>query len=182
MFGLFGKRSDDMPARVYAEIVAQARQPALYLRHGVPDTIEGRYDMMVLHAFLVVRRLARDGQPGRDLAQQVCDRFFLEMDRALREMGVGDLTVPKRMKSIAELYAGCSSAYAAALDRRDEAGLAGALARNVYEDPTGMDARAAPLAAYVVRADDTLANAPAEQILAGPIPFPSPDAADQEAA
>ena len=173
MFGLFRKNRDAVVDRIYDQILVQARQPSLFLDHAVPDTVEGRYDMMVLHAFLAVHRLGRAGDAGRDLSQAACNKFFAEMDLALREMGVGDLAVPKRMKTIAELYSGCSAAYAAALGCADDAALVAALARNVYDDPTGTDARAGPLAAYVRTAANSLAQAPDEMVLAGSLPFPS---------
>jgi cytochrome b pre-mRNA-processing protein 3 len=177
MFDLFRKRHEVTSARLYAQILGQARQPALFLAHEVPDTIEGRYDMMVLHVFLVVHRLSKGAQAARTAAQALCDRFFLEMDRALREMGVGDLTVPKRMKSIAELYAGCAAAYASALDSADPHALVAALSRNVYDDASGSDPRAVPLAQYVRRTADALASTETARLLneGATFPDPSPD-------
>jgi len=172
MLGLFRGKGDANVARIYSEILAQARQPALFLDHGVPDTVEGRYDMMVLHVFLVVYRLAADPQAGRQTSQAVCDHFFAEMDRAFREMGVGDLAVPKRMKSIAELYAGCASAYALGLGSEDPGDLVTALSRNVYDDPSGLDTRAAPLADYVRRAAALLSETPIGALIEKAVPFP----------
>jgi cytochrome b pre-mRNA-processing protein 3 len=182
MFDLFRKRHEATSARLYAEILAQARKPAFFVDHGVADTIEGRYDMMVLHVFLVVHRLSKDAGQGREAAQALCDRFFLEMDRALREMGVGDLTVPKRMKSIAEVYAGCAAAYAAALDTTDMHPLVVALSRNVYDEASGGDPRAVPLAHYVRRTADALASVETRRLLDEGVAFPDPSPGGRRAA
>jgi cytochrome b pre-mRNA-processing protein 3 len=182
MFDLFRKKHEAASARLYAQILAQARKPALFVDHGVPDTIEGRYDMMVLHVFLVVRRLSRDEEQGRKAAQALCDRFFLEMDRALREMGVGDLTLPKRMKSIAELYSGCAAAYASALDAGDRGELDRALSRNVYDQPGGTDPRAVGLGDYVRRAEDALASIESVRLLDEGVTFPDPSPDGRKAA
>lgn len=184
MFGLFQNRERDaLVGRIHGEILTQARHPALYTVHAVPDTVEGRYDMMVLHVVIVTNRLGREGADMQLLAQEICDRFFTEMDRALREMGVGDLGVPKKMKSIAQLYAGCARSYSDAFSKADDADLAAALARNVYEDkepvsenevPAGAGTRAAALAAYVRAAVAALAAVPAAGLVGQPIPFPDP--------
>ena len=175
MFGLFRNRAQDaLTARLYAGLNEAARRPALYLDHGVPDTVEGRYDMMVLHLFVLVQRLRAGSPRAQDVAQAVCDRFFTEMDRAMREMGVGDLAVPKKMTKIAELYAGCAKAYAAALEGQDGAALAAALLRNVYEGKAGMTAQAQTLAAYVRAAVAALAAAPEAGLIEGRLPFPEP--------
>ncbi len=110
-------------------IVAQARLPAFYERFGVPDTVNGRFDMVLLHLWLVLRRL-RTGTEGTALAQALFDHFCSDMDDNLREMGVGDLSVPKRMVKFAEAFYGRTAAYDAAL-KADGSELAQALARNV---------------------------------------------------
>jgi cytochrome b pre-mRNA-processing protein 3 len=183
MFGLFRNKVRESNAeRVYSEITAQARQPFLYIDLEVPDTVEGRFDMMVLHVFLVLRRLADAGAPLVADAQAVCDRFFTEMDRALREMGVGDLTVPKRMKSIGELYAGCSAAYAAGLAEHTDEVLIAALSRNVYDLPGEISPFAPGLAAYVRRVEASLQQAAPAAILTGHVPFPRQNPTDRSAA
>jgi cytochrome b pre-mRNA-processing protein 3 len=169
MLGLFRNKHDAAAAALYDAILAQARQPELFRDHGVPDTVEGRYDMMVLNAFLVIRRVSavRDGGPA--LAQAAVDRFFAEMDRALREMGVGDLAVPKRMKSIAGLFAGCSLAYAEALAEPGEGALVAALLRNVFEGDPSHRADAEALALSVRATDRALAAASDADVMAGRI-------------
>jgi cytochrome b pre-mRNA-processing protein 3 len=183
MLGIFRNRQRDaLVSRLYGEIAAQARHPALYLDYAVPDTLEGRYDMMVLHAFLALRRLGHGDDGHRRIAQELCDRFFTEMDRAFREMGVGDIGVPKRMRSIAEIYAGASGAYAAALaaDGEDAAGTGGALAaalsRNVYGQDSPSD-DALRLAHYVRSCERRLSSVPVETLVDQGLDYASPQAA-----
>jgi cytochrome b pre-mRNA-processing protein 3 len=118
--------------QIHGEIVAAARAPALYQEAGVADTIEGRFEMVVLHAALLVRRLLAFGPQGADMAQEVVDRVFRGFEDAFREMAIGDAGVARRIKTMAGDFAGRSRAYGAALDSGDEAALAAALARNVY--------------------------------------------------
>ncbi|MGB3866889.1 MAG: ubiquinol-cytochrome C chaperone family protein, partial [Xanthobacteraceae bacterium] len=130
---------------IYGMIVAQAREPAFYTGYGVPDTVDGRFDLVVLHLWMVLRRLGQ-GTDAQALAQGLFDHFCSDMDANLREMGVGDMTVPKRMQAFGEAFYGRSVAYDAALAEGGEA-LARALDKNVFNgrDP----AQARRLAAYV---------------------------------
>ena len=120
---------------LYEAIVAQARQPGLYRDLGVPDSLDGRFEAVVLHLVLVLRRLKRDFPEGVDLAETLQEAFFDDMDRSLREMGAGDLGVGKRVKRMAEGFMGRLGSYEAALDSLPvdgEAGLREALRRNVF--------------------------------------------------
>lgn len=172
IFGLFRRRVQEPPARaVYEAIMAGARQPALFLDHRVPDTIDGRYEMLVLHAFLYLHRLKKEDQAARARGQEVFDFMFLDMDRALRESGVGDLSVPKKIKKMAEVFYGRTGAYDAALDADDGDALAEALARNVYPD-TGEDAAllSRRLASYVMASARVLKDQGRDDLLArGPV-------------
>lgn len=153
--------------------MAAARRPALFLPpYGAPDTLEGRFDMLVLHAFLTIRRLAAMAAPGPQMAQDLSNHLFAALDRALREMGVGDLAVPKRIAKLAADYNGRRTAYEAAL-AQDEAALSAALARNVFGAADA--AVAAPLARYMRRAEAALAAAPLAAFETGPVPFPAPE-------
>lgn len=133
IFGLFKRRREN-PAvtRLYGAVVAQSREPAFYLDLGVEDTVPGRYDLLVLHTFLVFRRLSAGGDLHRQIAQELCDHVFLHLDQTLREMGVGDLSVAKRMKKLAQKFYGRVDAYDRALAADTEQELAQALDRNVY--------------------------------------------------
>jgi cytochrome b pre-mRNA-processing protein 3 len=119
---------------LYGAIVAQARHPAFYLGFEVPDTAEGRFDMIVLHLALLCRRLGRESGSGtapghvssQVLSQGVFDMFCRDMDHNLREMGVGDLTVPKKMQKLAEAFYGRLEVYERALAAAGDEELAAA--------------------------------------------------------
>ncbi len=120
---------------LFGLIVAQAREPRLFRDFGVPDSLDGRFEAIVLHLVLVLRRLKRDFPEGRELAQALQEVFFDDMDRSLREMGAGDLGVGKRVKRMAEGFMGRLAAYEAALDAVPARGsdeLAAVLRRNVF--------------------------------------------------
>jgi cytochrome b pre-mRNA-processing protein 3 len=131
-------------ALLYNTVVAVARDPFFYRELAVPDTIEGRYEMIVLHVALLLRRL-RDPQPvgrrrgRRGLAQAVVDYMAADLDRSMREIGVGDLSLARYMKNLGEGLYGRAAAYDAALDQGGAAMLATALLRNVYagQEPGG---------------------------------------------
>lgn len=133
---------------IYGMIVAQARQPDFYAALKVPDTVDGRFDMVLLHLWMVLRVL-RQGPDGEGPAQKLFDRFCTDMDDNLREMGVGDLTVPKRMQKFGEAFYGRSAAYDAAL-KTGGAELAASLNRNIFNEANA--AGAEQLAAYVAEA------------------------------
>src|SRR5579863_6683876 len=130
---------------IYGMIVTQARDPFFYRGLGVPDTVNGRFDLLVLHLWMVLRQL-RSIEGSAPLPQALFDRFCEDMDANLREMGVGDLTVPKRMQAFGEAFYGRTAAYDAALDGGDEA-LAAAVCKNVLNGE-GME-NARRLATYV---------------------------------
>src|SRR5436305_1724508 len=118
--------------RLHGHIVAAARRPALFLPpYGVPDTTQARFDLLVLLATLLLRRLEDLPGPAPEVAQELVDTMFEHLDAGLREVGVGDFGVPKRMKKLAEAFAGRTRAYRSALMQNGPA-LAEALARNIY--------------------------------------------------
>ena len=140
---------------IYGMIVTQAREPLFYRDLGVPDTVNGRFDLLLLHLWMVLRHLR--GLPGGVvLSQALFDHFCADMDANLREMAVGDLTVPKKMQKLGEAFYGRAAAYDMALSDNAEA-LAQAINRNVL-DGTQID-NARRLAAYVQAALDSLAYA-----------------------
>lgn len=174
MFGrLFAK--DPMKARarvLYDDVLNAARRPALYGPNGAPDTVDGRFDLIVLHAILLLRRLRDGGEPGKRLAQLVFDIMFDDMDAALREMGTGDLSVGKRIKAMGEAFYGRAKAYEAALAAGDEAALAEAIARNMF-DADGGEAGAAQTAAfarYALQSAQQLADQAPESLIAAEAP------------
>lgn len=139
----------------------QARQPEFYVRVGAPDTIEGRFEVLALHVFLMVRRLKRDAPASDRLSIALQETFFRQLDHALRELGVGDLSVGRKIRGLAEAFYGRASAYEKAIGEGKEA-LAGALARNVFESADGT--LAMPLADYVVKADRLMTEASADDL------------------
>lgn len=159
---------------LYLEIVRQARLPAFYARFGVPDTLDGRFDMIVLHVVLTLLRLKAEGGDGEALGQALFDMLFADMDRSLREMGVGDLSVGKRVKQMGKAVYGRLAAYDAALAAGD-AELEAAIARNLYGTVTPEPAHVAAMARYM-RAGQTILQAqPLAGLAAGRVAFPAPD-------
>lgn len=172
----FGRNRREAAAQaLYLRVVEQARRPAFYAACGVPDTVDGRFEMVALHVFLVLHRLKREHDRTADLAQALFDTMFLDMDRSLRELGAGDLGVAPRVKAMAKGLYGRIAAYEAGLAGPDEA-LSAALARNVFgtvrADPAGL----AALVGYLRREAAALEGQPATALLAGDVGFgPAPD-------
>lgn len=154
--------------RLYAMIMAAARRPALYLALGAPDTMDGRFEMLALHAAPPLRRLDALGKAGdaraADLARELADAIFRHLDATLREQGVGDLAVPKRMKKFAENFYGRLAAYEDAASRGDVAALRAALARNALA-PGAAPSDAAALADATLAMRAAFEVAPFEDFL-----------------
>ncbi len=154
-------------AALYTRCVEQARRPEFYSRLGVPDTIDGRFDLIVLHVFLAMRRLDADSK------QQLFDLMFADMDRNLREMGVGDMGIAKRIKPMIAAFYGRAQAYETALAAGDSE-LQQALARNLYgkaqPSPEALQAMASYMRSAVAKLDQ---QSPAE-IAAGQVEFGAP--------
>ena len=139
---------ESLAQRIYTLAVSQGRDPALYGTGGAPDTVEGRFDMIVLHVSLVLRRLKRQGGASA-LAQEIFDQLFVDMECALREMGAGDTSVGYKIKEMARAFYGRLRAYEKALDADSEELLQAALRRNIFPDAQ-VDARILDkLSAYV---------------------------------
>ncbi len=152
---------------LYGAIVAQARLPDVYRSFGIPDTLEARFEVLVLHLALVLDRMFADAA-GRDVGQGVFDLFCQDMDDHMREMGVGDLTVPKKMRRLADAFYGRQEAYRSALG--NEQALMEALSRNVYAQENAPGARA--LARYVGEAAALLSRQDVAGIVAGRVAWP----------
>ena len=173
---------------LYGAIVAQARSVTFYADYRVPDTVEGRFDLIVLHLVLLLNRLVGRAETGRglgqaslgqaSLGQELFDAFCRDLDANLREMGVGDLAVPKRMQAFAEAFYGRQAVYLAALDAADQRLFEKALARNIF--PAGNDAGAAQLARYARAVVTGLDAQDDGALLRGEVVFPSPEAFVQE--
>lgn len=154
---LFKSRPTQVAAEaLYAAMVAQARQPALYAELGAPDTAEGRFEIYTLHTYLILERLKGQGPQAADTAQVLFDTFLSGLDHGLRELGVGDLSVGKRMRKLGEAFYGRVHSYEAALAALPERGeLEAVLARTVYAHADA--AKAPQLAAYLLDQREALA-------------------------
>lgn len=193
VFGLWKRRKDMTPFTMYQSVMDQARQPAFYAVWGVPDTIEGRFDMLIAHAVLALRRLkavdAARAEEAADRSQSLTDVLFKDLDRALRETGVGDVSVPKKMNKLASAFFGRGKSYGEALDADDREALADALARNITTgpvvgqadepgDPDQPPLNPAALAAYLMQAEQSLASQSDEDALLGTFAWPMPKTED----
>ncbi|MBV8535133.1 MAG: ubiquinol-cytochrome C chaperone [Alphaproteobacteria bacterium] len=159
---------------LYRATVEQARQPVFYSVYGVPDTLDGRFELIALHIFFVLHRLKAEGAAARQLSQDVFDTLFGDMDRSLREMGVADLGVGRRIRAMAEALYGRMAAYEAGLAAEDSV-LAAALRRNLYGTVRDTEPPAAALPAvcgYVRAAVRALATQPLQRLAAGGVTFP----------
>jgi len=179
MFGLFGKNKfRETTQGIYTTIVEQSRQPGFYLNCGVPDTPEGRFDMIVVHTFLVIRLLKDETGEAADLAQAIFDLLFSDMDQNLREMGTGDMGVGKKIKAMAEAFYGRLKAYEDGLT--GEGSLEEALDRNLYRNTTPLPAHIEAFALYMRREARQLEERTVPKLLAGDITFgPVPPVSDE---
>jgi cytochrome b pre-mRNA-processing protein 3 len=168
------RRGEAIASSLYGAIVAQARRPALYAGLGVPDSVAGRFEMVVLHMILVTRRLASATEPAHEAGQGVFDLFCRDMDHSLREMGVGDLSVPKKMRKVGEAYFGRAAAYEPGLAAGDADMLAEPIGRTVFAEEAEPGA-VGPLALYAVAAVETLKAQDEEAIIAVGPQFPDPE-------
>jgi cytochrome b pre-mRNA-processing protein 3 len=164
--------SDRSIGDLYGAIVAQARLPSFYLTYGVPVTMEGRFDLIVLHLVLLIERLGTDA--GSRIGQEIFDVFCRDLDGNLREMGVGDLAVPKRMRRFGEAFYGRQAAYLEAFAAADEAALEKALQRNIFGDADA-GRNALRLAHYVHAARRQLKGQDDGALRRGDVSFPQPD-------
>lgn len=170
-FGLFRSRRHERAGyALYTVAVQTARDPAFYAGLGVPDTLDGRFDMIGLHVSLLMDRLRRAPSPGPELAQAVFDAMFSDMDFNLREMGVSDMSVGKRVKVMWEALNGRAQAYAAALEAGNEDAMTQAVARNVWRGAEP-DANVRALARQAMAQAAHLAAQPLTELAAGRVTF-----------
>jgi cytochrome b pre-mRNA-processing protein 3 len=155
---------------LYQAAAAQARTPAFYRSFGVPDTTEGRFELYNLHVALLVRRLRGEGAQAAEVSQALFDAYIDHLDVALREMGVGDLSMGKKMRKLGEAFYGRAKGLDAALNAGADGELAAMLARTVLADAAGADASG--LAAYAVQASERLAGQPIDALLEGQVQWP----------
>lgn len=169
------RRQAAIAADLYSALVAQARQPVFYRDCEVPDTMLGRFEMVCLHAFLTFRRLAQEGSAGTDLSQAVHDRMFADFDLTLREEGIGDMGIGKRIKKLARNLYGRIAAYEEGLAAGDEV-LAAALRRNLYAGEEVSGDGVSAVMAYMRACLVALEAQSGEALTAGQIEFANPAA------
>lgn len=170
LFGAGRRTNRTITDALYDEIVAAARQPVLYSGFLVPDTPLGRFEMVSLHMFLALHRLRDGPAAAREIAQDITDEFFKDVDHSLRELGIGDQGVPRRMKKLGRMFYGRAVAYGRAIDEGDGESLAAALRRNVRPDAEAWP-EAEALAAYAMAAWADLKEQPTEALVAGRLCF-----------
>lgn len=173
---LFGRKrhvSEVILIRTYEAIVAAARQPLFFSDWQVPDTPLGRFESLSLHMILFLHRTKASGTGLKALGQEVVEEFFKDVDHSLRELGIGDTSVPKRMKKLARMFYGRAAAYDGSLESGDCVALATALERNIFPDGPQW-AQAPKMAAHVMNVAKSLAAQDDADILAGTINFPKP--------
>lgn len=176
MFGFGRKKSGEtVVERLHGAVVAASRQPDLYGEGALPDTIEGRFESLVLHLVLTLRRLRGLPPPADDVAQDLVDMAFTYLEVALRETGIGDFGVPKRMKKLAQAFYDRTPHYDAALDARDGDALAAELGRRLAVPAD----RLASTAAYMLAGEAALARLDLDGLLSG-LDLPRPAAVATE--
>jgi cytochrome b pre-mRNA-processing protein 3 len=178
LLNLFRRKPYERPGfMLYGAAVEAARDGWFYAALAVPDTLDGRFDTVGLHVSLLIRRLRTDpDRQGAAMAQAVFDAMFADMDVNLREMGVGDLSVGKKVKAMWEAFHGRAKAYEAAVEAGDAAALAQALQRNLWHAEPGESAAtpaATALAEHALRVAGHLAAQPIAALLRGSVSFPA---------
>lgn len=176
MFRWFAGRAarKDAAEKIYDAIVAQSRNPGFYIHCSVPDTLSGRFDMLVIHMFIVLQILKIGGREGQLLAQEIVEAFIREMDTMVRDLGVSDRNVPKEVRKIAQLFYGQLLAYSTTMQRNDMVGLAEEIwksfqsAEAASEQPVAADS----LAKYIQQSIKNIQEMPLNMLLQGNIRFP----------
>ncbi|MEQ8193018.1 MAG: ubiquinol-cytochrome C chaperone family protein [Rhodospirillales bacterium] len=176
----FFRKSPEKAAALalYRACVAQARQPGFYGEGSVPDTVDGRFDMIAIHVFLALYRLKGDRPRTAGLAQEVFDLMFADMDQNLRELGVGDLAVGKRIRKMTSAFQGRIVAYEQALlatpRQASQQALMDALKRNLFRHGEPAPESLTAIADYMIRETQTLAGQSTEALMTGSIAFGEP--------
>ncbi len=176
MFRWFAGRAARKEAaeKIYDSIVAQSRNPGFYLHCSVPDTLSGRFDMLVIHMFIVLQILKIGGREGQLLAQEIVEAFIREMDTMVRDLGVSDRNVPKEVRKIAQLFYGQLLAYSTTMQRNDIPGLAEEIWKSFQSAEASVEQQVAAddLAQYIVQSIKNIQEMPLNMLLQGNIRFP----------
>ena len=174
MFSLFRRNPLQHAAELaYRRIVEQAREPGFFNANGVPDTLDGRFELICLHAFLFLHRLKREAPPAERLGQRLFDTMFADFDRSLRELGTGDLSVGREVKRMAQAFFGRIDAYERGLSDGNGM-LKPALARNLFGTVTADEALLEAMAGYVRREAAQLRQQEIAELMTGRVAFGPP--------
>jgi cytochrome b pre-mRNA-processing protein 3 len=163
----------DTAERAYGTVVGAARRPEFFTALGVPDSLDGRFELICLHAFLYLRKLKGLEPPTGELGQRFVDHMFADFDRSLREIGVGDLSVGRQINRMAEAFYGRVRAYEDGLAAGDET-LSEALARNLYGTVSATPEQLSRMTAYVRRETTAPSPQPFASLPAGDVVFSAP--------
>jgi len=175
MMGLFRRNPDrEAAASAYRSVVEHARRPVFFTECGIPDTLDGRFELICLHAFLYLHRLKSEDAQGAAIGQRFFDAMFVDFDRSLRELGTGDLSVGRKIKQMAEAFYGRISAYERGLAGGGDDELHASLRRNLFGHAAADDAQVARMGAYLRAEIARLRDRPAAALLAGAVDFGLP--------
>lgn len=158
----------------YEVITQSARNPIFYQEFDVPDTVMGRFNMVSIFMTLYLRATNNAQEGVKQLAQEVVEEFFKDIDHSIRELGIGDAGVPKRMKKLGRMFYGRAENYGKALDGGDIGELAEAFARNIHSDGEGQAPDMLSLAEHVVFVDGKLKSASHDDMIKASLSFPPP--------
>jgi len=184
MFRWFAERSARREAaeKIYDAIVAQSRAPVFYMRCGVPDTLLGRFDMLVIHMFIVLQNLRKlGGKEGELLGRDVIEAFIREMDSMVRDLGVSDPQVPKEVQKIANVFFAQLTVYIDAMERRDPQAMAEAIRKSFQQGEGNVRVAEAELTSYVLESIKQIGIMPLNMLLQGKILFPDVKAISRHA-
>ena len=178
IFDYFKRRRNNRAIfeRQYGILTAVVREPVFYADLNVPDTVMGRFELLSVVMILYFRRTKDAPKGGQEIAQYIVDAFFQDIDHSMRELGIGDQGVPKRMKKFASMFYGRLKSYAEALEAKNQTDLAQALSRNIFAQDDFNSADLNALAAWMIAAEADLLQQSEEQLLAGQLTLPIPSA------
>lgn len=174
------RRRHDAAASLYTAAVDQARYPIYFTDWGVPDSVDGRFDMIILHTMLLIRRMRGNGEEAAETCQSILNLLFADMDRNLREMGVGDLSVGKHVKRMAKAFYGRAETWEAGIDAGNAA-LRESLRETVYRTAAPTDDQVGALADYVSMQDEHLKGQGIPAFVAGTPAFARPESTNPAA-
>ena len=169
LLGWGRRRQSESAEKLYAEAIRLSRRPEFFQIYGVADDVDGRFDALSLVVILVMRRLKSLDERGKALSQDLFDSMFADMDLSLREMGAGDIGVPKRVRVMAEAFMGRLNTYVTAIDEDDREAFSAALVRNLFRGNEAIDPLANGLVDYLLDLSKKIDTLPAKVLLTGQI-------------